>query len=275
MPYPLQKIKYGLRCRLSDLATPVERYRLQTAAGKIDICPTKPQLIRKTAGFPNARIVYDGKHLKITMFNDLAEVRLTDFTNDNLWDHEDSLAIIGATAYDLIRSNMFNHLLIRPQVLRLSSCDITQRFFKALKGSIICGSVRILHLVELNVDDINFADIFATLPYITELHAHYVVPNSTWMSDILTFQKNKLMKMEILIDNVDDLMAGDIVAFLDAQEKDFELLILTSMIPNKAMAKLRAKFSKVLKKYAGGQPLCPVVFIRHGDRMYKFEKRDV
>uniref|UniRef100_A0A7E4WDV5 Methyltransf_21 domain-containing protein n=1 Tax=Panagrellus redivivus TaxID=6233 RepID=A0A7E4WDV5_PANRE len=78
MPFPVTKLPYGFRARLSELSFPAERYKLQLAAGNFDICPPKFQKVNryKLAGlkdtFSNGEVEAQGildHHVEFTRFD--------------------------------------------------------------------------------------------------------------------------------------------------------------------------------------------------------------
>uniref|UniRef100_A0A7E4ZZW2 Recep_L_domain domain-containing protein n=1 Tax=Panagrellus redivivus TaxID=6233 RepID=A0A7E4ZZW2_PANRE len=127
MPYPIAKLAYGLRCRLIELATPVERYQLQIANGNVLLCPQKLLQLQKA---PTTVQFY--RNNGIPAFKVFRWELPVDF------DREDCVVLCdktftleGADITDLM-SEKLNNVLLRPDILTFENCDITKEFLTKL-----------------------------------------------------------------------------------------------------------------------------------------------
>uniref|UniRef100_A0A7E4WBU8 Glutaredoxin domain-containing protein n=1 Tax=Panagrellus redivivus TaxID=6233 RepID=A0A7E4WBU8_PANRE len=133
MPFPLHALPYGLRRRLHELTTPIERYHLQIAGGDapLYVCPPRLQPVRKIT--PVWRLSHDGKNLmahydKATYHN----------PDDITFDRHDLIACTGLVVIDnvmldqLSSGPLLNHLLIRPMTLVFKVGDCSDAFVNAI-----------------------------------------------------------------------------------------------------------------------------------------------
>uniref|UniRef100_A0A7E4V908 FBA_2 domain-containing protein n=1 Tax=Panagrellus redivivus TaxID=6233 RepID=A0A7E4V908_PANRE len=225
MPYPISNLPYGLRCRLSDLSTPVERYNLQIAAGDVSICPPKLQIVQEKL----QKLHFGCKDgtafaYKDTHYYDYLNAMPIQTVNDNIFIYTGHKIDLYDLTAEAPKSNIFGHFVCNAHTLSILNCHLSKPFYEMVKV-MFQKTLFIDFTSHVPISTINFTDLLTALPNVPIIYSMRC-HNSNWVSEILQVKKHSLMRLSLGYDRVEQFDGFDnnlLLTFLKAQRPGFEL----------------------------------------------------
>uniref|UniRef100_A0A7E4VWH7 BPI2 domain-containing protein n=1 Tax=Panagrellus redivivus TaxID=6233 RepID=A0A7E4VWH7_PANRE len=214
MPYPLAKLAYGLRCRLSDLASRSERYRFQIAAGSISICPPMLQHVRYLYGY---YFDFSPPNLEVLEYSDRV-ARSGDSNEKNpVYFVSSKATFLNANIQVLtphVFANFYIKFVYRAEII---SCNIAKPFFHTLAKR----TYRFIRSFKIwgsshNKSKLSFDDLLNAFPHTRYVKANFVFLSNSWISEIIQCKSTTILELILLVraDQISPFTAEEILNLL-------------------------------------------------------------
>uniref|UniRef100_A0A7E4VST6 FTH domain-containing protein n=1 Tax=Panagrellus redivivus TaxID=6233 RepID=A0A7E4VST6_PANRE len=208
MPYPIAKLAYGLRCRLHELATPVERYKVQIAAGNPAIGSPIQALKKPVGSFVS--IKYADNAVSIFRQEEF------DFGNDCPVYRAQELKIKGASLQNLDCA-LLGHFIYENS-LDMRYCHLSKSFFKKISSQAdVASNINLIYLRGNTNDEyaLKFSDLLTVFPNLDDIAANVPIAD-TWITEILQFPEHNITKLRFVLtmEQFTGLSTDGLVAFL-------------------------------------------------------------
>uniref|UniRef100_A0A7E4V7I7 F-box domain-containing protein n=1 Tax=Panagrellus redivivus TaxID=6233 RepID=A0A7E4V7I7_PANRE len=227
MPYPIAKLAYGLRSRLTDLTTNRELYSLQIAAGYVPLCPLKLQTVQE-----NVQNIHFACENKTVSAHKIYDTQYKSAPIEII--NEDVLVNVGGESIGLhfldaeaLKSNIFDHFFCNPTILDIKNCRVSKPFYETIRK--LFPKTNFIFLVAdiFTSSFVNFTDLLTAFPNVQTVNAMYY-HNANWISEILQVKQHSLMDLTLsytCIEQCGEFDANNLLTFLKAQRPGFQLML--------------------------------------------------
>uniref|UniRef100_A0A7E4VVI0 DUF38 domain-containing protein n=1 Tax=Panagrellus redivivus TaxID=6233 RepID=A0A7E4VVI0_PANRE len=243
MGYCIAHLPYGLRRRLSEVATPLERYNLQVAAGSKDICPPFLQMLQTKKLSLEFRVLKGVLTVSELLEDDSVEPFVV--APDDLVLCEMDVCFRNMNVDDL-EAPIFQHFMLKPAAIQFVECDDTAAFYQKVSAMTNAAADRI---TICNATPVCFKDVFESFPETTRLYLHTVLPNG-WMADLVKHQKKRLVGCYVFAieEHVGSFTSREVTTLFKRQEKHFEVLLRVWNHTRQYIKGVEKKLDRCLKR---------------------------